>query len=245
MTRDEALKLVSGQVANFRPVGEDFLVPGQLYRSGSLSILDEAGWHALGILGIRTVIDLRGPQETEAMPVLPPSSISRTWLPILADDDAPLHDIHDERETVARIVRAYRRIVDVHGNVLARLVRSLAQRETLPAVIFCTAGKDRTGIAVAMLLRAIGISPALVEADYLATNTQMRPEHRETILGMASRITTFAMPKGGAVDAMLRADPAYLAAALNRIGDPVRYLEAHDVSPANLADLARALPPRF
>ncbi len=243
MSRNKAIALIREQVANFRPVGESLLVPGLLYRSGSLTALDEAGWTAMSELGIRTVIDLRGPLEITAMPVSPAPGIIRISIPIPADDDAPVSNIADEGETITRITRAYRRIVGSHGQAIAETITTLADTRRLPAIICCTAGKDRTGIVAAMLLLALGFPRHSVEADYVATNAAMHAQHRQTIIAMANRISTFAMPKGGAANAMLRADPAYLAAALDAAGDPFRYLEQFDVSPATLRALTRQLVP--
>jgi protein-tyrosine phosphatase len=51
-----------------------------------------------------------------------------------------------------------------------RLFKILANKDSLPVVLHCTAGKDRTGVSTAFLLSILGVSRDLIEADYLLTN---------------------------------------------------------------------------
>jgi protein-tyrosine phosphatase len=77
----------------------------------------------------------------------------------------------------------------------------------------CTAGKDRTGWAAALLLHVAGVEPDVVEADYLLTNERSRGT-REKYLGLvaehlgADRVATF--------EPTMVADTSYLAAAYAR-----------------------------
>ena len=47
---------------------------------------------------------------------------------------------------------------------------ALAEEETYPAVIHCAAGKDRTGIVVALVLRSAGVPDEAIVADYALTD---------------------------------------------------------------------------
>src|SRR5438874_453262 len=49
----------------------------------------------------------------------------------------------------------------------------LSEDETLPAVVHCTAGKDRTGVLVALLLDLLGVAREQIVADYAATTDNM------------------------------------------------------------------------
>jgi protein-tyrosine phosphatase len=51
-----------------------------------------------------------------------------------------------------------------------RLFKILANKDSLPVVLHCTAGKDRTGVSTAFLLSILGVSRDAIEADYLLTN---------------------------------------------------------------------------
>ena len=81
---------------------------------------------------------------------------------------------------------------------------------TTPVLFHCTAGKDRTGWAAALLLHVAGVDADVVEADYLLTNERSRGT-REKYLGLvaehlgADRVATF--------EPTMVADTSYLAAA--------------------------------
>ena len=65
---------------------------------------------------------------------------------------------------------AYRSFVSDHSARWAVMLRRLAQPESLPALVHCTAGKDRTGFAVALVLLSVGVPEETVFEDYLMTN---------------------------------------------------------------------------
>ena len=74
-------------------------------------------------------------------------------------------------------------MLDQNGPVLAGVLRLAADPANRPLVIHCTAGKDRTGLAVALLLLALGVPEETVVADYTLSNHafdvlagRMRPE---------------------------------------------------------------------
>ena len=57
----------------------------------------------------------------------------------------------------------------------AGLVALLADPSHTPAVFFCNAGKDRTGVAAALVLLALGVPRETVMRDYLLTNEVFKP----------------------------------------------------------------------
>jgi len=67
---------------------------------------------------------------------------------------------------------------------LAEVIEHLASRDNLPAVFHCTAGKDRTGVAAALVLLALGVPRDIVLQDYLLTNDlahPLPPQHQTTV----------------------------------------------------------------
>nr|WP_237211328.1 MULTISPECIES: tyrosine-protein phosphatase [Rhodococcus] len=70
------------------------------------------------------------------------------------------------------LAELYGRVVDVAAPLFAGLVPVVA-RAAGPVLVHCTAGKDRTGLAVAVLLLAAGVEPQAVVDDYVATDTNM------------------------------------------------------------------------
>ena len=84
----------------------------------------------------------------------------------------------------------------------------------VPLVFNCSAGKDRAGTAAALILSALGVPRETVVEDYVLTNRVvdlerifMATAHRSALMDQAS----------GIVSAVLRADPAYLHAALDAV----------------------------
>jgi protein-tyrosine phosphatase len=66
---------------------------------------------------------------------------------------------------------AYMQImIDANTALIGDLFRRLADPDQLPALIHCTAGKDRTGIASALLLLTLGVPEEVVIADYSLSN---------------------------------------------------------------------------
>jgi protein-tyrosine phosphatase len=60
----------------------------------------------------------------------------------------------------------YRRILDERGAHLVEVVRAVIGPEGTPVAIGCAAGKDRTGVAIAIILSALGVPREMVVADY-------------------------------------------------------------------------------
>jgi len=219
-----AIATIRACAPNFRPLGDGWLVPGLLYRSGELASLDDSAWKAIESLGVRTLIDLRGTAESDHMPVIPPSSVRQVAIPIQPGDGTRFDSAADGLAAAALIGSAYRQIVTTHGRQIARVFQHLAEDDSLPAVLFCTAGKDRTGIVAALLLSALGGTAADIHADYALTNNMLTGEARRQVWNMSARLSTFGMPEGPIVDAMLAADPAYLEAALDAAAPLASYL---------------------
>jgi protein-tyrosine phosphatase len=133
-------------------------------------------------------------------------------------------------------------MLDEGADVFGRLLTELAVRDELPALFHCAAGKDRTGIAAALLLMVLGVDRDTVLADYDATNTyrtnryieRIRPSYEEAGIDL------------DALRPVLRARPEVLDGALRWLAathdDVETYLtiSAH-VQPKTLVTLRELL----
>jgi protein tyrosine/serine phosphatase len=83
-------------------------------------------------------------------------------------------------------------------------------------VVYCSAGKDRTGLLVALLHTMLGVHPDDVMHDYLLTNTVSNNERRIEALRneVAKR---FGSLSDDAIRVVLSVEPSYLAAAFDEI----------------------------
>ncbi len=177
---EEILRLAS--VDNFRDVAGPGTGPGYatrsggvvrrgvFYRSNALDITPDEVTLLAG-LGLRTILDLRTPHEIERHP--DPEVPGCAWhhydiFGIPMDHVAAL----TEREAALEVMHGvYRQFVDSPATRegLAAMFRQLA--EGGPQLFHCSAGKDRTGWAAALLLHIAGVDDTTIEADYLLTNT--------------------------------------------------------------------------
>ena len=132
-----------------------------LFRSDSPHRLSAADRGRLIKSGLRTAVDLRQASElTEAPNVFASDGqITFCHLPLLSDRPSM-------PEGLPALVDIYRAIVDERGDQVREVLLALAAPQGLPAVVNCTAGKDRTGLIVALVLGLAGVPEETIVADY-------------------------------------------------------------------------------
>jgi protein-tyrosine phosphatase len=170
-------------VRNFRDLGgyptEEGLVTAwsQIYRADSVSFLTEAGWRGLGKLGIKRVYDLRRQSERERHPTIDHGlDHDVVHLPIgpqaaeMSLVEWFTHRGPEQNWDEEYVAETYRENLTIWSDVFARLITELADPMHRPAVFHCTAGKDRTGIAAALLLDVLGVDRQDILDDYELTN---------------------------------------------------------------------------
>ncbi len=151
---------------------------GRVYRSDSLAQLTQADWARLHQMGIGTIVDFRRVAEVEAAPTSPPpgTSYHRAHFAIgsLGADQRELLDrvLAGEIDSIGvdEVQQIYMDMVYDHAESFGALLTTIAEPGRLPVVFHCTAGKDRTGLAAAFLLSALGVREDLILDDYELTN---------------------------------------------------------------------------
>ena len=144
---------------------------GMLYRSARIDLSQPATRDKLNHLGIRTVIDLRTPSESPLPAGTLPGQPRVVHIPIPVDCLTDiLADIDQQRiqpDTIGRIVeRINRHIVAANAPAFRQMFDVLLDKENYPAVIQCSTGKGRTGIALALVLSALGVNDDDIMTDY-------------------------------------------------------------------------------
>ena len=166
--------------SNFRDLAEHVALPlrrGVLYRSDHLGALDDADARAIAALGIRRVLDFRGVHERTAAACRLPDvtvhslAIEPTIVQVLNDLMAAGHDLTGD-DVIAHMQDTYRGFVTKSTHRFAEFFAHLLESDA-PTVFHCTAGKDRTGFAAALVLLALGASHDEVMGDYLLTNERL------------------------------------------------------------------------
>src|SRR5262249_14631024 len=160
---------------------------GAVVRSDTLRQLTEDGWGALEAFGIRTILDLRFQLEVDANEPLDsgPGRLSRELssagrggagirtelVSILGEPDPSLGDhldgISKAQPDEAGSTRAvYLELLAMFRPRFVTAVGAIANAAPGGVLVHCHAGKDRTGLVVALLLGVIGGSPDAIAADY-------------------------------------------------------------------------------
>ena len=164
---------------NFRPVST--LRP-VLFRSDHLGALDAEEAREVGALGITRVLDFRGVRERDAA-ACQLAGVTVHSLPIEPTIVQKLGALRaagqvlTPADVVLHMQDTYRGFVRDNPPRFAEFFAFLLASDE-PTVFHCTAGKDRTGFAAALLLRAVGAPEDEVMRDYLLTNERLAfPEH--------------------------------------------------------------------
>jgi protein-tyrosine phosphatase len=210
--------------SNFRDLGEYVAggpARGRLYRSDHLGSLSENDARQIHALGIRRVLDFRGVDERMSAACVVPDvtvhslAIEPTIVQVLQELLDAGHDVTGQ-EVVAHMQDTYRGFVRTSSHRFREFFGHLLESNE-PTVFHCTAGKDRTGFAAAMILHALGVSHDDVMRDYLLTNERLKP----------LPLTGTVLPRQVA-EVLYRVQPEFLNAAYDAIaadyGDVDRYL---------------------
>lgn len=262
MTLDRVLD-VEG-VHNFRDfggypvVGGGRLKRGVLWRSGQHHGATDADLGKIAGLGLTSVMDLRSDQERVSYPCRRPEGFAAAIL-IAADAPQPAeHAAGGHGKSAAPHVAAAQKPLDGDGAAafasMQRSYTGLAFRPELiqamrayfasvaegagPSLVNCMAGKDRTGVAVALLQRTVGVHHDDVLEDYLLTNTAGNVERRiaESMVSVRSLVGNLS---DEFMRVLLGVDEAYLDTAFAAIAEKYGSVEAYTREALGVDDALR------
>ncbi len=236
MTIDESRIVQLEGVVNFRDLGGlptsdgRTVRRGRVFRSDVLYRLTLVDTIALRQLGIKTVIDLRSRDEVRKYPQ---SSLKTAGLHLV---NVPL--IPDTHVVADTMLDDYLLVLRNAGEGFRAIFGHLA-RDVYPLIINCFAGKDRTGLASALILGALRVPDHVIVADYALSEQHMV---RHVDLHRASEEVP---AHAGPLPSWLVATPDTMAMTLNAISEEwgsVRgYLDAIGVSSDELRRISNAL----
>ncbi|MCK8468767.1 tyrosine-protein phosphatase [Microbacterium sp. KSW4-16] len=256
-------------LSNFRDTGGMPLTSGGRSRSGVLfrsdapSALTEKGAADLAATPIGVVVDLRTSQERAAAPDRLPASrpFHEVDLSILEGAMAGMmQDLLDDDGTAApspaqisaalaalpALGEMYVGMLQHGADAFAQIARLVtAARDDVPTAVLvhCTAGKDRTGVATALLLDAAGVERGAIVADYASSEGHLAGPWADGTLQM---ISSLGLPLTPEVRTLVTGTPpAAIEQALTWIdtefGGAAGYLASGGLTPAGLAALRSRL----
>ena len=213
--------------------------PGVLLRTESLEGLSPADVARLtGELGVVQVLDLRKDEELliSGAGALAGAGVTVHRLSFIPDSGRGLPELGEDADPMVGHYLAY--LGDRGANVVTG-VRRIAERETGATVVHCAAGKDRTGVLVALVCSAVGVPRDEVVADYALSATRIDALFR--------RWTTAAGQPMPAPEEIDRHRPraevmqTFLQLLDERYDGPVGWLREHGLTEGELATLRSRL----
>ena len=147
----------------------------RLFRSGSMNGFSASGYEQLMTLGLKTVCDFRSTSERERNPNdLQKLGVPTYWARDYGQSLGNLYTLLMSEHTTTREAREtmlgiYSGLPAEQAPAYRQLFQLLANNE-LPLAFNCSGGKDRTGLAAALILSALGASEEVVIEDYLLSN---------------------------------------------------------------------------
>ena len=152
-----------------------------IIRSGDLNKLTDRDLECLNNMQIRTFIDFRDSAEIEAAPDKTPASWQQTYpLSIDAGSMVDLQSVSmDSTGTI--MIEINKALVNQHQEIYKEFFRIVSDESQAPLLFHCSAGKDRTGLAAALFLAALGVDREVIIEDYLLSAVYLEDKYAEEI----------------------------------------------------------------
>jgi len=172
--------------------------PNLLYRSGEVSNITDEGKQRLRELGITTIYDLRSDTEIQKYntpcPTIDGVDVVRT--PVFKLEDyspemmAKRFELYASGKTEA-FMELYSQILEHGGPAFGTILRQIRDNPESGCMFHCTAGKDRTGVIAALLMKLAGVSDDAIAEDYSLTRIGREPA-RKLIMARLAKMPFFA-----------------------------------------------------
>ncbi|KAF9266334.1 hypothetical protein L218DRAFT_997113 [Marasmius fiardii PR-910] len=207
---------------------------GIVFRSAELAGITDRGKEQLKNLGVTKVFDLRSDTEIEkynsALPSLDGIEVVRA--PVFSKEDyspemmANRYKLYASGKTEA-FMELYSQILDHGGRAFGALLRHIRDRPTEGCLFHCTAGKDRTGVIAAIILKLTGVDNESIAQDYALTRVGREPA-RTMIMQRLSKEPLFASNNEAALNMFTcrkETMTAFLALLDEKYGGVEQYLK--------------------
>jgi len=226
------------QVHNFRDMGGYMTVDGgevawgALFRSAQLSAMTSGDKSRFEALGVDLVCDFRRDDERVREPT--PVNNDSTEMVVLAitpgSSEVVWRELADGRATadeMVRLMESINRDLVLNQADVYRQLFSLMLQGPRRLLVHCAAGKDRTGIAAALILSALGVDRQTVMEDYLLTNEYFPIESELDRMMARIQKERSQGPGREILRPVMEARESYLGTALNAIDEQFGSLSAY------------------
>jgi protein-tyrosine phosphatase len=225
---------------------------GLLYRSEGPANYSSAHRDELAALGVRTVCDLRSEAECSAEPndwCGPACRVLHLSMntDLRARDDTVWESFRSDpsAENTRRVMMQAHTLMPAALSPHWPLITGAIVAGETPLIVHCTAGKDRTGVAIALLLELLQIPPEEIIADYAKSDVFAQNMRMAGTVESGFRKTFGFVPPEAAIDLLIGTEREYLRAALQEVdrrwGSIERYFSSSGVDAAEQAAVRGAL----
>ena len=212
---------------------------GKLYRSAQLNRLSPNGVLQLSALGIKTVVDLRFSEESANGPTIREAVPLAQMLSWHAEQEAETgerstHMIRSWRDSLdsndpAQVREAmrinYPHKLYTHRAIYRKMLLQVLEGK-MPLVFHCAAGKDRTGVAAALILALLGVDDEQIVEDYLLTQKEIEGRMETWLAGGATSSANYdnfqsklARQPREMIKPVLDADISYIQTLLDYVNE--------------------------
>ena len=222
---------------------------GLLFRSGQHAEASDADLARIADLGLVTVVDLRGQSERRRHPCRRPQGFGAQVIYVEGETTTTADNVHVGLTRIPKGLAPHEAAglgisssAEAHANMMSyythlpfmphiitlyrAYLNALAQGDG-PTLINCMAGKDRTGLGVALVHKLLGVHEDDLLADYLLTNHPEDFERRFALMGETVRRTYGPRLDDAGLRTLLQVSPDYLEKAWQAIQDRHGHVEAY------------------
>jgi len=241
-------------VLNFRDISGtnadngSFVKRGMIYRSASLDSISKKDISLLRQLGIRTIIDLRGPSEQKKRK-REPDGIRVISMPLdfQGKTRERLYPYFRQKNSENKILEVsnelYLEIAEASAPVLAGIIEILLTPDSGALLFHCQAGKDRTGIIAALIHLIAGTEREVIIEDFLRSNDELIPYFKKIF--MLRKIISFGFFPYNLVIFAVRVKERNISSVIemvrNRPGGIEGYLESAGFNPSRLEEFRKKI----
>lgn len=165
-------------IGGYKTTDGKYVRSGLIYRADELSALSKDDLNKLSTLNIKTYIDFRSKEEEQERPdIKAVSVVKQIRIPVSPGNINDLTELRtDSAKYMMDINKSF--VLDFKDE-FRQFFEIITDKKNAPVLFHCTAGKDRTGFAAAMILSALGVSRDDIYKDYMLSAEYIKPKFKD------------------------------------------------------------------